>query len=216
MIIMRKLLLAALAIAALSLQSCTFVRFRDDSRSTFMNQMISASDNLVTENFSIDDFDRVIVQVHGDVSVRQAEGESSGSVTIADNLYEYLQFNVEDGELTIKMDDNYRYRYSKMDISLVTSDLSSLTIQGAGDVDICGLVTDAFSVTIQGAGDVDVEDLECGHFEAVIQGAGDIEATGKASSADLTIQGAGDIDIIGLECDDVTSKVQGAGSIKRK
>lgn len=214
---MKRIIAAALAIAALSLQSCTFVRFNGDgSGLNGSRSMMSASGVETIKTFELPSFKKVTVQVHGDVSVRQCEGMPFARVTFAENLMDYLCFDINDGVLTIKMDDSHRYRYDDMEIYLQTPDLNAVTIQGAGDLNVKDLVTDKFAVTIQGAGDVEVERIECGHIDALIQGAGDIEISGKAGSASLTIQGAGDIDVKNLVCDDITSSVQGAGAIERK
>lgn len=214
---MKRIIAAALAIAALSLQSCTFVRFNGDgSGLNGSRSMMSASGVETIKTFELPSFKKVTVQVHGDIVISQSGGASSARVTFAENLMEYLRFDVEGDELIIKMDDSNKYRYSDMDIFLETPDLNAVTLQGSGDIEITNLVTDTFAVTIQGAGDVDVDHIECGRLDAVIQGAGDIEITGKASSAGLTIQGAGDIDVKNLVCDDITSSVQGAGAIERK
>lgn len=212
---MKRILSAALLVAALSIQSCTFIRFNESGIVNGSSAVTAVADK-VTEVFDLPEFNMVEVQVHGDVAIKQADGESSAEVTFAQNLMEYLQLNVEDGVLVIKMDESKRYRYNDMDIYLKTPTLNSVVIKGAGDIDITELVTDDFSVTIKGAGDVDVDHLECSALNALIQGAGDIRIGGKAESANLTIQGAGDIDVRDLECDDITSKVQGAGSIERK
>lgn len=214
---MKKLVAAAAIIAALSCQSCTFIRLNGvGSDSKVSRSLVSASNKEITEAFDLESFTSVILQVHGDVSVRQCEGMPFARVTFAENLMDYLRFDINDGVLTIKMDDSHRYRYDDMEIYLQTPDLNAVTIQGAGDLNVKDLVTDKFAVTIQGAGDVEVERIECGHIDALIQGAGDIEISGKAGSASLTIQGAGDIDAEELICDEITSSVQGAGTIRRK
>lgn len=143
-----------------------------------------------------------------------------------------------DGSVTIKTDDK-RIRSFKDTKIYVTSDVLSvlsingavdmeckhgirstgdfsLTLNGAGDLDIAGL--DAANVTVRcnGAADLELSGLNATALEVTMNGAGDINVGGRVERARLTINGAGDIDATQLEAASIRPSVNGVGSIRTR
>lgn len=91
-----------------------------------------------------------------------------------------------------------------------------LKIEGAADVDIEGLKAEkSVSVTVDGAGDMEIDRLETPLLEMTVNGAGDAEISGRADKAVIRLNGAGDIDIRRLVCPDLNTGVHGLGKIQR-
>ncbi len=141
-----------------------------------------------------------------------------------------------DGSVTIKTDDK-RIRSFRNTKVYITSDVLSvlsingavdmeckhgirstgdfsLTLNGAGDLDIAGL--DATNVTVRcnGAADLELSGLRATSLEVTMNGAGDVNVGGRVDSARLTINGAGDIDATQLEAASIRPSVNGIGSIR--
>lgn len=143
-----------------------------------------------------------------------------------------------DGSVTIKTDDK-RIRSFRNTKVYITSDVLSvlsingavdmeckhgirstgdfsLTLNGAGDLDIAGL--DATNVTVRcnGAADLELSGLSASALDVTMNGAGDITVGGQVERARLTINGAGDIDATQLEAASIRPSVNGVGSIRTR
>ena len=143
-----------------------------------------------------------------------------------------------DGSVTIKTDDK-RIRSFRNTKVYITSDVLSvlsingavdmeckhgirstgdfsLTLNGAGDLDIAGL--DATNVTVRcnGAADLELSGLSATALDVTMNGAGDITVGGQVERARLTINGAGDIDATQLEAASIRPSVNGVGSIRTR
>lgn len=195
---------------------------------------ITASDNYITRNDMTGEFHSLQSNIPGDVIY--TPGDCTISLEGPDNVLQHIKVNNENGTLVVKTDGVTIRKLKKFIVRIsspVLEDLDfngavdfkapqgitaldfSLTVNGAGDVDINGLKADKASLTVNGAGDVDAAGLDCERITVAVNGAGDANVAGRAASANLSISGAGDIDASRLECPEIQSKVHGLGRIKR-
>lgn len=226
----------ACAITA-TLSSCVFVRINKDGFMAGSGERVVASKNLETTTYTVPQFTGIESSISADIDYRTSDGEPSVWIEAPDNFIDHMHFEVEDGILQVRFDDNRNYKFSKIKIKVSSATLESLSILGAGDFDCEDLACQSMDVSINGAGDVtfdgiscegdmnisvrgagdiDVDGLSCRGLKVEIMGAGDVRLSGKAESADLRIMGAGDIDASGLDCGDIRPMVAGVGSIRRK
>lgn len=213
-----------IALTIISAQGCTFVRFKDvpdeleSAQSKSHRPIVNASPTISTRLFELDAFDEINVKIPTDIRyVVSEDGNWSAEVSAPENYLDHIELKTEEGCLNIQFDDKGRYRSSKVCVTVFSPSLASARIQGAGDFmaeDGCG-ASEELTLTIQGAGDVNVAGLDIERLSILIQGAGDVVASGKAEEVSVTIQGAGDVDIRSLEAGSVNSTIQGAGEIKR-
>ncbi|MBO4465686.1 MAG: DUF2807 domain-containing protein [Bacteroidales bacterium] len=142
------------------------------------------------------------------------------------------------GRLSIKSDDKKIRSFKNTKIYITSDFLSSLTINGAVDMECKHGIrsTGDFSLTLNGAGDLDIAGLEAADvtikcngaadlgltglraatLDVTMNGAGDVKVSGEADRADLTINGAGDIDATGLEAAIIRPSVHGVGSVRTR
>ena len=92
----------------------------------------------------------------------------------------------------------------------------SLTLNGAGDLDIAGLEAADVTIKCNGAADLGLSGLKAANLDITVNGAGDVKVAGEADRAWLTINGAGDIDAINLEAASIRPSVHGVGSIRTR
>lgn len=230
------IILAAVAISAAS--SCTFIRVSDKGFDGSGSNRVVASKNMETKSFAVPQFSGIDTSIPADIDYIMTDGEPSIKVEAPDNFIDRLSFEVEDGILMMRFDDNRNYSYGKITVNASSATLEKLTIRGAGDfnalsgIDCTGLNIDIqgagdidlkgvrcsgdMSVAVRGAGDINVEGLSCRKVTVEVMGAGDADIAGKAESAELSVKGVGDIDVTRLDCQDISSSVAGMGSIKRK
>lgn len=235
---MKRILNFALILCAVAAaSSCTFVRINKNAFDNYNSERVVPSKDIVTNTYGVPQFTAIESTIGADIDYSMTEGEPSITVEAPDNYIEHLHFNVENGVLKVRFDDNKNYSFGSIKVKASSATLEKLSILGAGDFDCNGLESSGMdvnvsgagdvtfndlrcsgdvSVTVRGAGDIDILDLSCQEVSVEIMGAGDARLSGRAASARLSIKGAGDIDASRLDCDDVSTSVAGMGSIRRK
>ncbi|MBR3013131.1 MAG: DUF2807 domain-containing protein [Bacteroidales bacterium] len=226
-----------IACAFAAATSCTFIRINKDVFNGSGSERIVGSKDLVTRTYSVPQFTGISDLISADVVYHMTDGEPSVTVEAPDNFIDKLNFQVNDGVLMVRFDDNKNYSMGKITVNASSATLERLTISGSGDFDCADLACTGMdvnvngagdvtfgsircegdvSVSIRGAGDIGLDGLSCRKVSVDIMGAGDVRLVGTAESASLSIKGAGDIDATRLDCQDISSSVAGVGSIKRK
>jgi hypothetical protein len=184
-------------------------------RIDFDQDVIRGSRDMVTLELEVEEFDRISIMGAGDIALKQGEGPLL-LVTIDDNLLDYLQAEVENGQLILGFDPeksrNKDLRPSKpirFEITLPT--LSTLSIYGAADVKSEKLELDQFTIDIYGSGDVWVDRLLCPQVSINVLGVGDIvvEDLG-ADHLEVSIPGHGTVKLAGVVTEQRV-KLPGAG-----
>lgn len=228
-------ILAAMAVAA---SSCTFVRINDKDFNISKGEYVTASGDVKTVEYTLPEFKGIDTWVSADIDYVVTAGEPSVRVSAPESIVGLLTFDVEDGILLIRSQDNKNWR-AKVTIQVQSATLESLAIRGAGDfttmsairteslgidvkgagdIDFAEVTCDGdVSVTIAGAGDIGIDQLLCNDVNVDVMGAGDVRLGGTVENANLSIKGAGDIDIRNLTVNgNVSSSVAGVGSVKKK
>ena len=219
--------------------SCTFIRINKKlfEGSVSGSERVVGSKDLVTKTYSVPQFTGISDMISADVVYRMTDGEPSVTVEAPDNFIDKLNFQVEDGVLIIRFDDDNKYTMGSITVNASSATLERLSIYGAGDFDCSDLACAGMdveingagdvtfgsirsegdvSVSVRGAGDIDLNGLSCKKVSVEIMGAGDVRLVGEAESASLSIKGAGDIDASRLDCEKISTSVAGVGSIRRK
>ena len=216
---------AAIMAAAICTTSCRFVRLDEGKFGGFDNDFnvtigetgtkgtIKGSDKTTTIIYS--DLDKIVaLSIDGstDIKIRQSENTEL-SLELPENLEEYLRFEYGASACKIYLDKDYKYTNASFDIVLGTSDLESLTINGAAEIDMQSMELGDLDFEINGAADVDVSRIKCGDFTIEINGAGEVDAQMmECKDIDIEINGAGEIDL-GGKCDNVDIEINGTGSV---
>lgn len=158
--------------------------------------LIEASDNIVTKSYKLTAFEEVDMTCVGDVEIIQDE-QKSGTVTLTapDNYIDLYQFTSDHSRLTIgwtKRGVNIHTAHVK--IKVYTSDLVRIHNSGASHISMNKLDTDCLQVVNSGVGSIDV--------------------AGIADEVDLRNSGVGSINTQQLKALRAKASVSGVGSIK--
>lgn len=185
---------------------------------------------------SLSGFDKIVVSGQADLKYVQTADEYVRVKANAE-VFDYLDFKVEDGTLVLKTKDKVQIKAKEFEIIVGSPLLKSLKVSGAADVDITGVHSaEDLTISISGAGDCEMKDIQvpcltysvsgAGDLDAQrldveklyvsISGAGDVDLSGKAGYASLSVSGAGDIDARELDCPQIEKHKSGAASIKTK
>ena len=163
---------------------------------------IYGSGNVITEERSVSNFNKLKVSSGIDVIIKYGNSESL-EIKADDNLIEHIKTEVEDGTLKIYTTKNLRKARS-MTAYLEYKKLNSIRISSAGDVSGANkLVTDKLRIDISSAGDlnleVEAEEIYCG-----ISSSGDAQLSGSTGLLEVDLSSAGDLhayELISEKCD---------------
>lgn len=205
----------AILIAVLSLASCKFISVSPDAKNIFKEVVTGTGETVTVNHDMLTGFNGIRVNGSFDVKYSQTDAYSV-SVTAKESLHESIVLSVADGILTLSTKDKVQIA-DDVDVEICGPDLTSITVNGSGDMEIPGPVSvdNAIDVTINGAGDVEVNKVCCADMSVSINGAGDLDLEGiNCGNLAVKINGAGDVDISGMDVRDFRITISGAGDAK--
>ena len=192
---------------------------------------------VVEKSMELSDFSSIVVNGSSDLNFTQADAFSV-VVTANEEVFEYLDYKVEDGVLIIRHKNNVNIRAEKYEVAVSLPLVESITVNGAADVDqkgaytadkdlsvqvngagdlnFAGISVPGLRFTVNGASDIKASGLDVQNLSVSVNGAGDAVLSGKAASASFSVNGAGDIDARNLECENVSTHKAGVASIRLK
>jgi hypothetical protein len=176
------------------------------------------ADNLATEARTISNFDRVVLEDYGEMTMTQGEQESL-IVEARPDFLPKLRSEVRDGTLVLGIGGGW---WNKIDLStslnrrviryrLVVRKLMGLTVAGVASVVASGIVTDQLALHLGGAGQTCFESLTARLLDVRMPGAGLVTMTGHAAEQRLSFSGLGSYDASGLMCNKASVHLTGAG-----
>ena len=220
---MKNLFFLAIAIISLTLTSC--------------QDYIKGEGMVVTENFDLDDFNKIELQASYDVIIKQGTTQEV-MVEGQQNLIDRVEMNVSNGNLKLDL-QNGSYRNMDLKVHITVPTLEKVFNDGSGDITIeefeaedleflikgSGNIdaTDAIIVSnkmimeIDGSGDMELKDLITDDVQAIISGSGNLEIK-EGSTKDLETHnsGSGDMKLYDFESDDCIVTSNGSGDTRVK
>lgn len=179
---------------------------------------ITASDNYVTKEIKVTDFNKINLIGSGKVYFTQKAGAPAVSVVTSDNVAEILDVHVENNTLQLRLKKGYSVRnMKKLDYTVNAAVLKEMNISGSGDFKLAnGLETDELRLSVTGSGDMDCNNINStGNVTVSISGSGDIETDNlQCGDLKITITGSGDIEMKDLNVSNVDASISGSGDIK--
>ncbi len=203
---MKKLFLALLISTPFLMTSCNKNHF-----------CISSDDNYVTEERTIENFDKIKLSTLANVQFIQSPTISL-TIEASEKLIPYIRTNVIGGTLEISTKNNTCIR-SKGALTIYVSgpNLKDLSISGSGNIMVNQLLsTNKLNIKISGSGNVDIDSLTAQELSANISGSGNIYAQGfdTLQNNEVKISGSGDIDFGQLISHDAKINISGSGNCK--
>ena len=177
---------------------------------------ITGNGNIVKKDRKVGEYDEVSVAGFMDVDLVAGK---EGTITISadENLMEYIETEVKNGDLKIYIERGKNIKPSKGNKVLITvpfEDINAVSLAGSGDVNTKDVINaDDFDVSLAGSGDVNLE-INANEVESKLAGSGDIRLTGKSGSHMCRVAGSGDIHAYDLIAENVEATIAGSGDIK--
>lgn len=177
-------------------------------------EVIHGSGHVVTEKRSLSEFDQLILEGEGEVRFTQADTLRL-SIEAEDNLIDELITRVHGDTLTIKTRDRVLLAPTEPILYHVEApSLSSLRIDGSGELRAGALETQELDVEIRGSGTLRIEDLTARALSTDISGSGDVRLGGEIETQDVQISGSGEYRCKNLKSADAHVSVSGSGEVE--
>ena len=156
----------------------------------------TGSGDIVTEDRTVDDFDRIEISSAVTVELVVEPGaETTVSVAYDDNLIDRVKTEVRSATLFISVDGNIAASGDRRFVSVTVDSLEALEVSGAVELRGSGEVT-TYDLAVSGASDVDLRDLTANDVVIEVGGASEVSiwasqsVTGDVSGAsDVTVHG---------------------------
>lgn len=189
--------------------------------------IVRGSGIVVSEMREVSGFEEIELNGFGQLIITQGEKESL-EIEAEDNVLEHLRSDVEGDTLILGFKDS-----GWRDIILGNEDpdwqkkmlptepviyrlsvinLNSLSINGAGDLEMKALETGSFDLIINGAGTIQIDNLDADSLLMQINGSGDIEISGSAATQEIIFDGASNYDGSGLQTSETIVVFNGVGN----
>jgi len=187
------------AVAALLLAGCSVIT----------GPSVTGSGNLVTKQYPFTNFTGVSAGSVFDVTVKP--GTTPGvSLTVDDNLVEYLDVSTSGDRLNLRLKSNTNVRNATLKAVVTVPELTSLDLSGAskGRLEGCRSAK-KLDIDVSGASRLE-GDLESGDMHMGLSGASHASLKGTAGNLRLNVSGASHADLEELQIKDANVDVDGA------
>ena len=200
------IIIAFLILSVFVLSACQFLPWIN---------VVRGSGNLITETRLVSGFDAVRLDGAGRLVITQGVSESL-EIQAEDNLINQLTSDVQQNTLVLGFQSRLWRRSiiptRPVTYNLTVTDLSKLTLNGAGDLDIQSLQTDTLVIEINGAGNIVIEDLSAQNLTVNLAGTGSINVSGVVSDQVINLDGAGNYQAGDLQTQSTVIKISGLAS----
>ncbi len=215
---MKKFAIVASAfLLAVSLSACAQSYKYSVKSGIFSGKVVEASDNYVTKEIRLKDFDEICVTGSVNVSYTQRSGKPKVEIYTSDNVVDLLDIYVKNGRLNVGFKKDVNVKYNKLAVRVSSDDLSKVKVVGSGDFKfVNGLKTDVLSISVAGSGDVKGEDILCSqHLSMSVAGSGDIKGRNfSAESLEVSVAGSGDLILEDVKATKTEARVAGSGTVR--
>lgn len=170
-----------------------------------------------TRNFTVTGFNKIRVEGAYNVEVRTGRGPSAQATGDARAL-DQLSVQVQGTTLVIKTDHSNWTGWpgeqaGGASLIVTTPVLSSVALNGSGDISISRMAAARVDIAIAGSGDVAVTSIATDRLRLDVMGSGKAALAGEAATGLVTVQGAGGVEAAGLKIADVDVTVAGSGDV---
>ena len=196
---------------------------------------VSGNGKLTTKSITIEDFNEVRINGLMDFNYEQSDDANSLSITLDENLHQYIKIDIDDRVLTVGFDkkvnvnkltkfivkSNSRW-LKKVKVSSNANFMVNTQLEGdelevkANDNSLVQfkkpIQVSALKLEVAGSANMVAEELAVEKLNCVMNGSGSIRLkAGKANQGDFTTASSGDIHALGVAIPDIKCKMVGNG-----
>ena len=175
---------------------------------------ITPSGNIISEERAVSGFTAIDIRTFGRVNLAQGETETL-KLEGSDNLVELVKTRVQNGVLTIEMQEGINVLNVNLEdlltFTITVKDLAGVSISGLADVRIPTLFTSKLEINVSGAGQFHLDQLQAESVQINLSGLGNIELAGEVSREAIEISGSGQVSAADLKCQNADITIPGLG-----
>lgn len=174
-------------------------------------EQIKGSENLITETRILDDFYSVHISTAGKVYITYGTKQQV-SVTVNDNVLEYITTTVNNGKLVIGVKRGVQLSNFNLTVNLTMTDLEELSSSSAGSIEGKNkFKADYVSLVLSSAGSIRLE-LEAEQLYSSLSSAGSLFLSGSVVDHRAVLSSAGNLYSFELITDTSTITLSSAGN----
>lgn len=190
-----------------------FVSCSDDDKNPVSNEYeeIAGSGTLVTVDRTVAEFHSVALYTIGTVNLTSGAAQSL-SITVDDNVAQYISTSVVAGELRIGSPMGVVLTDFDLTVNVTMTDLESVAIYGIGSfLGTNRFEADSIKLVITNVGTIDL-DLDAYYLRSDIGNVGELNLSGSVAYHRIWHGSAGLIRAFGLESDTTVANMNGSGN----
>jgi len=174
-------------------------------------QDITGSDIMETEGRTVGEFHSIDFTVVGDVNLTYGMTQSV-SITVDDNIIDYIATTVSNGVLTISSNPNTDLSEYDLTVDLIMTDLETLTLSGVGNIVSTNLLAaDTAELILSGVGNMFLE-LDGMYLTSTHSGVGNFNLIGVVATHIIEHTGIGENTCFELYTDTTIAHLIGVGN----
>ncbi len=174
-----------------------------------VTQAIIGSGNLITQEMDFTDFTKLEISHVFQAKVTRADFFFI-SITVDDNLLEYVTIRKSGNTLRIYLKGGYTYIGTTKIVEITMPKIDKLSLSGASRGEISGFrSSDRLEFEASGASSLNIDDLKAGDTGFEISGGSRVSGGIEISKGSFTISGASSIDLEGY-AGDISVEASGA------
>lgn len=168
---------------------------------------------VITETRTVSGFHAIQFTTAGTLDITQGNTESL-TIEAGKNIMEHLTSEVQDGVLVLGFDMSQWPELINFPIKfhLVVKDLDSISLSGAGNIEMDKLDTTNLNISLSGAGNISLEDIQASTINTKLSGAGNISLSGATEIHQALLTGLGNYQADDLKSQSSSIQVTGAGN----
>ncbi len=177
------------------------------------DKKIEGSGNVVTESRDVSGIEAVNLATVGTLIITVGSEEKL-EIEAEDNLIEYIQTDVDGGQLVIELESPYSFDINEPILyHLTVKSLEEIEASSAGDIEAPALKAGRMFVRISSAGNIDIEKIEADMLDIQISSAGDLNIDDVvAKEVEVDINSSGDTRIRALISDYLDVNINSSGN----
>jgi hypothetical protein len=194
----------------LSLLLIFFISCSDDDNPV-SRQKITGSGDLITESRTVSPFHSINLITVGNIHLAQGATQSV-SITVDDNVMDYIFTTVSNGVLTVSSDTGVNVTDFDLILNITMIDLEDLTLTGVGNIISANTFNaDLVDIFLYGVGNIDLS-LNVDRLTSIFSGVGNFNLLGSANRHLITHSAVGNMNAYSLVTDTTIAVLSGVGN----
>ncbi|MDR2497872.1 MAG: DUF2807 domain-containing protein [Tannerellaceae bacterium] len=183
------------------------------------SRTIEGNGKVVTRNIAITDYKELNVGGSVDVEYEESAAAPFLSITLDENLFEYIRAEVEGSELKIgpKRENGVGVNIRPTVFKAKTNSrmLEEVSLSGSGNINARNIsASSSFEANLSGSGNMNIERINVKDLECSLSGSGNIRISGSTGKAEYNLSGSGNIKAADCQAERAEASLAGSGDIQ--